>query len=899
MGRCAVRASQRAPAEPRVLNGSLLRVDPTTGAGVPGNPFFSSSDVNAQRIVGYGLRNPFRFTIKPGIERACGYRTSAGTTGRRSTASPIATIAKNFGWPCYEGTGHQGAYDGDNLNICEALYAQNPPTVTPPLLTYNHGAHPVANDGCPVGSSSIAGLAFYTGGSNYPATYDGALVFSDYSRTCMWVMFPGAGGDPDPATTAPFASSAQGPVDVQLGPDGNLYYVDFDGGRILRILYGLHAVATALPTSGGVPLTVQFDGTGSQPALPGDTLSYAWDLDGDGQFNDSTDPQPSFIYQSGGTFSARLKVTDQRGGSDVSAPITIFADAGAPTATILTPLPTLTWKVGDVIAFTGQATDAQDGTLPASALSWKIIIHHCPSNCHTHLYQTFDGVAGGSFPAPDHEYPAYLEIQLTATDSDGLTGTASVNLSPQTVALNLQSTPSGLQLSVGTMTATTPFTDTVIVGSQNSLVASPTQGAYPVIWQFVNWSDGGAPSHTIVAPPGTTTFTATYSSTADLSIGMTASPPDACAGSPITYTIDVANAGLSRAVFVNVVDTLPAGATLVSAGGTGWSCAGTAPVLCSLPTLDVASAPPLAIVVTAPAGTAQNAASVGSTTTDGNGANNTALASATVNAAPTMPSISAPGSATVGATGLAASVADHAGSTYAWTLSGGAIASGQGTAAITFDAGGPGTTMILGVVESNASCESPEAAAPVQVDFLDVPPSHLFHDFVDTIARNGVTAGCGGGDYCPGAPNTRAQMAVFLLKSKLGAGHVPPPASGTVFPDVPASDPFAAWIEELAGLGVTTGCGNGNYCPGDPVTRAQMAVFLLKTLLGSSYAPPPPTGTIFGDVPANAFAAAWIEDLYGRDVTGGCQASPLLYCPGNPNTRGQMAVFLTRTFSLQ
>ena len=107
-----------------------------------------------------------------------------------------------------------------------------------------------------------------------------------------------------------------------------------------------------------------------------------------------------------------------------------------PTATILAPPPTLTWKVGDPIAFSGQGTDPQDGTLPPSALSWQVIIHHCPSNCHTHLYQTFDGVASGSFPAPDHEYPSYLEIQLTATDSDGNTGTASVNINPQTANLS-------------------------------------------------------------------------------------------------------------------------------------------------------------------------------------------------------------------------------------------------------------------------------------------------------------------------------------------------------------------------------------------------------------------------------------------------------------------------------
>ncbi len=182
-------------------------------------------------------------------------------------------------------------------------------------------------------------------------------------------------------------------------------------------------------------------------------------------------------------------------------------------------------------------------------------------------------------------------------------------------------------------------------------------------------------------------------------------------------------------------------------------------------------------------------------------------------------------------------------------------------------------------------------------DFLDVPGSDPFHSAIETIVRDGVTAGCGAGNYCPSAPATRAQMAVFLLKSKYGSSHVPPPAVG-LFADVPPSDPFAPWIEQLANMGVTAGCGSGNYCPSSPVTRAQMAVFLLKTRNGPVYSPPAPSG-IFGDVPVSDPFAPWIEQIYNEGITGGCSASPLLYCPGSPTTRGQMAVFLVKTFSLQ
>ena len=119
---------------------------------------------------------------------------------------------------------------------------------------------------------------------------------------------------------------------------------------------------------------------------------------------------------------------------------------------------------------------------------------------------------------------------------------------------------------------------------------------------------------------------------------------------------------------------------------------------------------------------------------------------------------------------------------------------------------------------------------------------------------------------------------------------------GPIFGDVPANAFGAAWIEQLANLGVTGGCGGGNYCPSATVTRKQMATFLLKTKLGSSHVPPGASG-VFADVPMADSFAPWIEELYGMTVTGGCLTNPLRYCPDGPNTRGQMAVFLVKTFA--
>jgi hypothetical protein len=178
-------------------------------------------------------------------------------------------------------------------------------------------------------------------------------------------------------------------------------------------------------------------------------------------------------------------------------------------------------------------------------------------------------------------------------------------------------------------------------------------------------------------------------------------------------------------------------------------------------------------------------------------------------------------------------------------------------------------------------------------DFTDVDGTHLFHDFVEKILRRGVTAGCSGGNYCPGNPVTRAQMAVFLTKAKHEKFLTPPAASGTLFGDVPAGSFAADWIEQLAKEGVTGGCGGGNYCPGNSVTREQMAVFLLKSKYGSLFVPPAATG-IFADVPPSDPFAPWIEQLAAEGITGGCGGGN--YCPDNPVTRGQMAVFLSKTF---
>ncbi|MGE5277840.1 MAG: PQQ-dependent sugar dehydrogenase [Acidobacteriota bacterium] len=154
--------------------------------------------------------------------------------------------------------------------------------------------------------------------------------------------------------------------------------------------------------------------------------------------------------------------------------------------------------------------------------------------------------------------------------------------------------------------------------------------------------------------------------------------------------------------------------------------------------------------------------------------------------------------------------------------------------------------------------------------FLDVPLSHLLRRPIEGIADAGITEGCGARLFCPEVAVTRDQMAILLLRASHGSGYAPPAASGTVFGDVAKGDFAAAFIEQLSAEGITAGCGSGNFCPTVPVTRAPMAKFLLKAHDGGGYVPSqPPTG-IFGDVAPTDPFAAFIEELSRRGITSGC-----------------------------
>jgi hypothetical protein len=177
-----------------------------------------------------------------------------------------------------------------------------------------------------------------------------------------------------------------------------------------------------------------------------------------------------------------------------------------PTPTIATPSAGTLFRVGDVISFSGSATDTESGTLPPGSLEWFVTLYHCPGiDCHTHPFLHTIG-AGGSFTAPDHGDNSYFEISLWATDSGGATGTVTRRVDPQTSQVTFNSSPSGLQIVYGGTSRTTPFTVTSIVGSTQTISAPSPQGSNV----FTSWSDGGAQQHNIVIGASNTTLAATF-----------------------------------------------------------------------------------------------------------------------------------------------------------------------------------------------------------------------------------------------------------------------------------------------------------------------------------------------------------------------------------------------------
>ena len=391
------------------LAGKILRINPD-GSVPADNPFVGTPDARGE-IWAYGLRNPFTGDIDPVTGRMY-----INDVGRYSWEEiNLGMAGANYGWPECEGE-------------CEN------PDFEDPIHTYSQ------RTGC-----AITGGAFYRG-TQFPEEYQGSYFFADHCNQWIKRLLPD-GTEADFATGGP-----KSVVDLEVGPDGSLYYLLYSksteeegyitDGAVYKIQFANAnrtptAEVSASPTSGIAPLEVSFDGSESNDP-DGDPLSYTWNF-GD-ESPATTGVTASHTYTTNGLFDVQLVVDDQKGSTN-SATLTIRV-GNPPMGSITAPREGTTFNTEDTIEYAGTGTDPEDGALPASSFSWSVrLLHHSETDPQHHFHPflgPIQGVESGSFQIPQeiHDDDIWFRIYLTVTDSDGLTHESTRDIFPVPVDLD-------------------------------------------------------------------------------------------------------------------------------------------------------------------------------------------------------------------------------------------------------------------------------------------------------------------------------------------------------------------------------------------------------------------------------------------------------------------------------
>lgn len=420
------------------LNGKVLRIN-TDGTAPVDNPFYNGNpNANRSKVWYYGLRNPFRLSVHPSTGKIY-----VGDVGWFSFEEVnFGDPGSNFGWPCREGMGVTPSY---NCSVANTIN---------PLYSYPHDLN---------GAGSITGGIFYTGNS-YPSNYNGQYFFGDYSQN--WIKTLQENSSTTSTVTDFMLSGADGPVYFFADSNGDINYISIYTGSINKITYTTGnrtpiAVATSSATSGLAPLQVSFDGTGSNDP-DNDSITFVWDF-GDGATSTAT--TTSHTYTNNGTYLPTLTVTDSYGATSTMQ-MRIIVGNIAPTATIVNPPNNSFYVGGQYIPLVGSATDFEDGILPESAYTWRIILHH---NVHIHV---IDQKVGSNviMLTESHGDPTedvYIEAELTVTDSVGLSTTTSIFLR-QALPSSVLPYLSGVTLSNNSPIINSPLTITAMVGNSGT-----------------------------------------------------------------------------------------------------------------------------------------------------------------------------------------------------------------------------------------------------------------------------------------------------------------------------------------------------------------------------------------------------------------------------------------------
>ncbi|MEO9294873.1 MAG: PQQ-dependent sugar dehydrogenase [Nitrososphaera sp.] len=458
--------------------GKILRINPD-GSIPADNPFYNTPGA-MKEIWALGLRNPFTFAFSP-LDGTKMYINDVGNDWAEEI--DVGASGANYGWPICEG-------------YCE------PPQYTDPLYYYLHNGT----------GKAIAGGAFYEGKNQFHDEYRGSYFFGDYVQGFIKRLTPGG-------QVMDFQNAASSPVDIDIGPDGSLYYLSISDGEVHKVEFvrpeenaAPVAQMTATPASGPPPLAVAFDASGTADPDGDKTLTYSWDF-GDGSSERIVnDPKISHTYGSAGSYIAKLVVDDGIGGTSSAVAMDIMV-GNRPVAAIDLPTNATRYNAGDTIFFKGSATDPEDGVLPDSAFSWTVTLHH---NTHTHPFLTFNGQRSGNFTIPtvmETSSDVWFEIGLQVRDSTGLTSKISTsNIIPNKATVVVTTNPPGMQIDLDSQPESTPHSFVGVTGIIRTIQAPAEQRAPDgQLYRFDSWSDGGAQTHSIsTLPSGTTMTTTTY-----------------------------------------------------------------------------------------------------------------------------------------------------------------------------------------------------------------------------------------------------------------------------------------------------------------------------------------------------------------------------------------------------
>jgi glucose/arabinose dehydrogenase len=461
-------------------HGKLLRVN-ADGSAPADNPFNTTgASAQRQRVWALGLRNPYTFDVQPGTLRVFVNDVGQSTWEEIDDAT---TGGRNFGWPSTEG-------------------ATTNPSFTTPVYSYPHGS----GDGA--GCAITGGVFFNPSTTNYPSTYIGKYFYQDLCNAWINYLDLSTG-----VVRNAFATGLPGQsLALDVGSDGNLYYLSRSAGTLYRIIYsGNQSPAITdqpdnLTVNAGQPATFQVSATGTPP------LSYQWRK---GATNipgatSATYTIPSAQTSDAGNYQVVVSNTAGSVTSQV-ATLTVNAFNAPPNASITTPAAGALYRGGDVISFSGTGSDPEDGTLPASAFSWSLVFHH-----DTHVHDgppIADGVTSGTFTIPtsgETSANVFYRLYLIVTDSDGLRDTAFVNINPRTTTITLASSPAGLQVTLDGQPVTTPSSTLSVEGILRTIGVVSPQTLNGTTYTFNNWSHGGTATQTISTPVDNTTYTANF-----------------------------------------------------------------------------------------------------------------------------------------------------------------------------------------------------------------------------------------------------------------------------------------------------------------------------------------------------------------------------------------------------